>query len=426
MHSSHAPFRRTALAAAAAAAAAALVLAGCSPSGSLSEGGDSGNDASTFKVGILAPMTGFVSASGTDLTQGWDLYWAQNGTTVGSFEVVTVLEDDASSTDTALTKAQRLVTEENVDVIVGPVLASQALVIADYLDQQGVPNLAQSAADDVTQRAFSPFVLRAGAMGGSQSSFAGGQWAYDEGYRTAAALCVDYAFGWETCGGFVSAFTEAGGSVDLQIFYPGDATDLSAYVTQLLSANVDVVFAGTAGGTDSSNFLRSASEFGLLAQTSILANCCTLDQAILQDVGDLALGLKSVSYYAESSPQTAEFVAAFEAAYGNVPGAAAFGAYVTAQILAAAIESLDEKVTGADLVAAIKAADLSVSAWGNASFDDYNNIVGPVMIREVVKRGDGILWNEVVTQFEGVSQFWTYDPAEFLANPPYSPTHTGR
>lgn len=424
MHSSHAPYRRVALAAA---AAAALVLAGCAPSGSLSEGEEgSGSDAGTFKVGVLAPLTGFVSAIGTDLQQGWELYWEQNGTTAGDFEVVTVFEDDASSPDTALTKAQRLVTEEKVDVVVGPVLANQALAVADYLDQQGVANLAQSAADDVTQREFSPLVLRTGAMAGSQTSFPGGEWAYEEGHRTAATLCVDYAFGWETCGGFVSAFTEAGGEVVQQLWYPGDATDLSTYVTQLLTSDVDVIFAGTAGGTDSSNFLRSASEFGLLDQTPVLSNCCTLDQAILTDVGDIALGLNSVSYYAEGAPQVAEFVAAFEEAYGVIPSAYALGAYATAQILAATLEGLDEKVTGEDLIAAIKAADLSDSAFGDVSFDDYNNLVGPVMIREVVKRDDGKLWNEVVEQYEGVSQFWTYDPEQFLAQPPYSQTQTGR
>jgi len=423
MQSSNAP-RRLALAVA---ATAALVLAGCAPSGSLSEGEEGeGGDANTFKVGVLAPMTGFVSAIGTDLQQGWELYWDQNGTTAGDFEVVTVFEDDASSPDTALTKAQRLVTEENVDVVVGPVLANQALAVADYLDQQGVANLAQSAADDVTQREYSPLVLRTGAMAGSQSSFPGGQWAYEEGHRTAATLCVDYAFGWETCGGFVSAFTEAGGTVEQQLWYPGDATDLSTYVTQLLTSGVDVIFAGTAGGTDSSNFLRSASEFGLLAQTPVLSNCCTLDQAILSDVGDLSLGLNSVSYYAEGAPQVAEFVAAFEEAYGVIPSAYALGAYATAQILAATLEGLDEKVTGEELIAAIKAADLSDSPFGDVSFDDYNNLVGPVMIREVVKRDDGKLWNEVVEQYEGVSQFWNYDPEEFLAQPPYSQTQTGR
>jgi branched-chain amino acid transport system substrate-binding protein len=413
----------------AAIAALALVAAGCAPSATLStddETGPSGSTGTTFKVGILAPMTGFVSAIGTDLKQGWELYWELNGTKAGDFDVQTVLEDDASSPDTALTKAGRLVTEEHVDVVVGPVLANQALAVADYLTQQGVPNLAMSSADDITQRDSSPLVLRAGAMAGSQMTFPGGQWAYEEGYRTAATLCVDYAFGWESCGGFVSAFTDAGGTVPLQLWYPGDATDLSTYVTQLLRAKVDVVFAGTAGGTDSSNFLRSASDFGLLAQKPLLTNCCTLDQAIIQDVGDIALGIKSVSGYTEGSPQNAEFDKAFEKRYGVIPSLYALGAYTSAQMLASTLKAAKEKPTGEKLISAIKSADLTGSPWGEVSFDDYNDLVGPVQIRNVVKRPDGKLWNTVVKQYENVSQFWNEDPKEFLAKPPFSTTRTGK
>lgn len=418
--------RRRRFAVIAAAGITALTMAGCAPSSSL--GGDDdepGGDAGTFRVGILAPMTGFVSAIGKDLQQGWDLYWEQNGTEVGGFTVETVLEDDASSAETALTKAARLVNEEKVDVVVGPVLANQALAVGDYLDQEGVANLAQSSADDVTQREQSPLVLRTGAMAGSQTTFPAGQWAYDEGYRTAATLCVDYAFGWESCGGFVSAFTAAGGEVTKQLWYPGDATDLSTYVTQLGNEDVDVIFAGTAGGTDSSNFLRSASDFGLL-DTPLMTNCCTLDQAILQDVGDISLGIKSVSYYAEGGDRVADFVEAFEAEYGVIPSVYAMGAYATAQMLAATLEDADEKPTGADLITAIKAADLSDTVWGDVSFDDYNNIIGPVLVREVSKRDDGQLWNTVIDEFDDVSQFWTFDPEEFLANPPYSTTQTGK
>ncbi len=147
-----------------------LTIAGCAPSSSLEDGGDTG-DENVFRVGILAPMTGFVAAIGTDLEQGWNLFWDENGTEVGNFTVETILEDDASSAETALTKATRLVQEENVDVVVGPVLANQALAVGDHLTQEGVANLAQSSADDITQREASPLVLRAGALAGSQTTF---------------------------------------------------------------------------------------------------------------------------------------------------------------------------------------------------------------------------------------------------------------
>ena len=329
------------------AVALAALLTACAPSAGLA-GDDSTNSAgsgATYNVGVLAPMTSWAGAIGVDMKQGWDMYWNENDGAAGDYTINTIWQDTASDPDTALSKAHLLVEENDVDVVVGPLLASEGLVVGDYLNQEGVANLAQTAADDLTQRLASPLVVRTGSYSGSQMTYPAGAWAADEGYQTAATLCVDYAFGWESCGGFVSAFTAAGGTVDTQLWYPGDASDLSSYVSQLASLDVDVIFIGSAGGTDSSNFLRSASDFGLLTKTPIINNCCTTDQAILQDVGDIALGQLSVSNWAEGNddPIVADFVARYEEAYGVLPSSYAYGMYASAQMLAQAIASSDSK-----------------------------------------------------------------------------------
>ena len=414
---------KTRAAAALTAVVTAMALTACAPSSGLAGSEDDPAESTgDYTVGVLAPMTSWAGAIGVDMQQGWDMYWEENDNKAGDYTVATVWQDTASDPDTALTKARLLVEENSVDTVVGPLLASEGLVVGDYLAQEGVANLAQTAADDLTQRLASPLVVRTGSYSGSQMTYPAGAWAADEGYTSAATLCVDYAFGWESCGGFVSAFTAAGGTVDTQLWYPGDASDLSSYVSQLASLDVDVIFIGSAGGTDSSNFLRSASDFGLLAKTPIINNCCTTDQAILQDVGDIALGQLSVSNWAEGNddPIVADFVAKYEEAYGVLPSSYAYGMYASAQMLAQAIASSDTKLTGEDLVTAVKAVDLSSTIIGGGSLDEYGNIVGPVFLREVVAREDGTLWNTVVEKFDDVSQFWTFEPEAFLANPAFS------
>lgn len=415
--------RKVPVAAGATLAIVALALSACAPSSSLSGGStNSAGDEGVFTVGVLAPMTSWAGAIGVDMQQGWQMFWDEYGDTAGKFNVETVWEDTASDPDTALTKANKLVEEDGVDAVVGPVLASEGLVVGDYLTQAKVANLAQTAADDLTQRLASPLVVRTGAQTSSQSTFVAGDYAAKQGYSTAATLCVDYAFGWESCGGFVSAFTAAGGTVTTQLWYPGDASDLSSYVSQLASLDVDVIFVGSAGGTDSSNFLRAANDFGLLSKTPIINNCCTTDQAILSDVGDIALGQISVSYFAEGNddPAVAEFVTKYEDAYGALPSAYAWGMYASGQMLAEVLEAADTKPTGEDLVTAIKGLDLSTTVIGGGGLDEYGSPVGPVFVREVVKRADGTLVNSVIETYEDVSQFWTFDPKAYLANPPFS------
>jgi len=420
--------RRRAAVAVAAGAAALLALTACAPPSAGQNPSDPGTDDSVFTVGVIASTTGFVAAIGADMNNGWDLFWEQQGTRAGAYEVRTIVEDDASDSTTALTKARRLVEEEHVDIVVGPVLANNSLAVADYLAQEGVANLSQTAADDLTQRRANDTLLRTGSLAASQMTFPGGQYAYDEGYRTAATICVDYAFGWESCGGFASAFLDAGGSISKQLWYPGDATDLSSYVSQLSALDVDVIFAGTAGGTDSSNFVRSAKDFGLLGSVPIINNCCTTDQFILQDVGDMALGLTSVSMFAEGSddPTIAAFVSAYEDKYGSLPSSYALGMYATAQLVAAALENATEKPTGSAFITAAKQADVSDWVWGDASFDEQGNMVGPVYVRTVEERGDGTLWNAPIKTYDAVSQFWKYDPSAYLANPPFSQEFTSQ
>src|SRR5437588_568695 len=56
---------------------------------------------------------------------------------------------------------------------------------------------------------------------------------------------------------------------------------------------------------------------------------------------------------------------------------------------------------------------------GMTAFDEYGNILGNVYIRKVEKK-DGRLVNTNIHTYSNVSQFWTYEPKEFLKQPVYS------
>src|SRR2546421_54065 len=56
---------------------------------------------------------------------------------------------------------------------------------------------------------------------------------------------------------------------------------------------------------------------------------------------------------------------------------------------------------------------------GEWHLDEYGNPVMPIYMRKVERRG-GKLVNAVVKTYPNVSQFWTYDPKQFLVNPVYS------
>ena len=75
------------------------------------------------------------------MKRGWELYWEQNGNTAGGVTVETVFEDDTGDPGVALTKAQRLVEEEGVQFVAGPILANTAYAVADYVAEAGHPDV---------------------------------------------------------------------------------------------------------------------------------------------------------------------------------------------------------------------------------------------------------------------------------------------
>jgi branched-chain amino acid transport system substrate-binding protein len=404
-------------------AALALAASACAPQ----EDGGGDQAGGSVKLGFISPVTGFVAALGTDMRRGWEMYWSQNGGKAGDTTVQTVFEDDTGDPDVALTKARRLVEQEQVQLVAGPILANTAYAVAGYVAGRGLPTVQMTGADDLTQRKFNPLVLRVGYTS-SQSNFPAGQWAYDQGHRRAVTICPDYAFGWESCGGFVSAFVEAGGSITKQVWHPLGTQDFSTYVAQARQANPDVVFVGSAGGPDAILLYKAWTGFGLKDKIPLIGNCCFADQVFLREVGAEALDLQSFTYWVEGrdSPVVQNFVKAYEQQHKEIPSLYAAGAYTMAQVVAEALKKTGGKIEGKAFIDAARQVSLSDSLYGALTFDDTNNVVGPVYLTQVARREDGTLWSVVEQDFPKVSQFGSEGKEAFLQHPVFSRDYTGQ
>lgn len=422
--------RRHAVACLSLVAAAAMALTACAPPGAEPAADEpaAGGDTGTLTVGYISPTTGNFAVAGQEMVDGWNLYWDLNGSKADDIEIKTIVEDDAGNPETSLTKARKLVEQDKVDIIVGPLIANTALAVAEYTASVGIPNLHPVAAsDDLTQRNANDLTVRTGSMGGSQANYPGGEWAATEGgYDTAVTLCADYAFGWESCAGFVQGFTQNGGEVLEQIWFPNSTTDFSTYVSQIQAVDADVVYVATAGGAPGPNFLNAYLDLGLDLD-KVLTNCCAADQGTLRAMGDRILGLKSISYWAEGrdSEAVAEFIEAYkEFSGGKIPGAYVAGGYMTASLVASVLK---EKglVTGSDLVEAIADYTFEDSIFGRVSWDDYNQMIGPVYVREVEKLDDGNLYNVPIATMEDVDQWLGRDPEAAMQQPTYSQDFQG-
>jgi branched-chain amino acid transport system substrate-binding protein len=148
------------------------------------------------------------------------------------------------------------------------------------------------------------------------------------------------------------------------------------------------------------------------------------DQSIIRTLGPEAEGVLSAGHFCEGRDDAAnkKFVADYEKAFGKMPSIYAFSHYSGAMWLAQAFEAIGGKVEDRPrFLEAVRKIKLSASPLGReVSLDKYGNPVYDIYIRKVTRRADGKLWNVPVEVYQGVSQFWKYDPEQYMKQPPYS------
>ncbi|HLT28087.1 MAG TPA: penicillin-binding protein activator [Zeimonas sp.] len=382
-----------------------------------------------IRIGLMAPLSGVVAAGGREIVEGFNLYWEQNGNSAGGRKVEVLVEDDAGNPDTALQKARRLVEQEKVNFLFGNLLANTGLAVASYVKGNGVPYfIPVIAADDLTQRDRVPNVIRVAGYTASQMPRPLADWALKQGYRRIATISQDYTFGHEQCGGFAQVFSEGGGTIVNQFWNPLNTADFSPYLGQLASAKIDAVFAMELGA-DANRFMQQYANFGLKGQLPLLGAQNFTDQSVIRTMGPECEDIVSSAHFAEGSdnPATRKFVEAYSKKYGKMPSLYGFSHYSGAMWIHHAIDAVKGDVESRDaFLDAVRKVVLTDSPLGRpVRLDEYGNPIYDIFIRKVVKNAEGKYWNVPIETYESVSQFWTYDPAEYLKQPPYSRTFQG-
>ena len=373
---------------------------------------------SPMRIGFLTVKTGPLAAGGIQMEEGLTLYLKERGNTLAGRPVTLFTGDSGGAPAIARTKMQELVERDNISCLIGPLATAEALAIDDYIRDKQIPTLSVAAAEDLTQRKANPWFVRATATS-AQCSYPMGDYAAKElKYKRAAMIADDIAYGYELNAGFQRAFEDAGGKVVQKLWPPLVTPDYGTYIGQLKD-NIDVVFMGFAG-SNGFKFFKQYKEYG--KTTPLLGGQTAVDEALLQQMGDEAVGLISACWYSAQidTPVNKKFVDGMNRDYKVDPGFYAAATYVNGAVLEAALNRIGGKIEDkAALMAALRASDKVETARGPVSFDKYGNVVGNVYIRKVAKK-DGKLVNSVIKTYPDAGQFWTYDPDEFLKHPVYN------
>jgi branched-chain amino acid transport system substrate-binding protein len=375
--------------------------------------------AGSMRLGLMTVKTGPLASGGLDMERALVQYLRERNNMLAGRKVDLSVGDSGGVPAQARTKVQELVEKERIHVMIGPLAAGEALAVDDYIRAQQLPTLSVAAAEDMTQRKPNPWFVR-GTSTSSQCAHPLADYCYKQlKYRRMAVIADDIPYGHEMVAGFQRVFEDLGGKIVQKTFPPLTVPDYGTYLAQL-KTNIDGIFLGFAG-SNGFRYVRQFNEYGLRGKVNIVGGMTALDEAVLRNMGDEALGIVTACWYSAeiNNPVNNKFAAAFRAENKYDPGFYAAATYTEAAVLEAALQVVKGKVEDKQaLMKALRGIKVD-TVRGPVQFDQYGNVVGSVYIRKV-ERKQGRLVNTVIETFPNVSQFWTYKPEEFLKNPVYS------
>jgi branched-chain amino acid transport system substrate-binding protein len=378
-------------------------------------------DNAPIRVGFLTIRSGALAAGGKQMEDALKLFLKERNNMIAGRKVELFVGDTAGQPAVTKTKAQELVEKNNVQVIIGPLAAFEALAIDDYIRKSEIPTISPSAgAEDLTQRKPNPWFVRAVGTSAQPSHPMGEYAAKTLNYKRIAIIADDFAFGHEIAAGFQRAFEDNGGKVVQKLWSPLNVADYGTYIGQI-KPNVDAVYAAFAGG-NGIKFVKQYNEYGMKAKIPLIGAMTTVDEGVLKSMGDEALGVVSSGWYtaAIDNPNNKRFVKGINQDYKQDPGYYSIGAYGAALMLEEAVKAVKGKIEDKTaFMAALRNVHLSNDPRGDFSLDALGNPIMNVYIRKV-ERKDGKLVNSVIKTYPAVTQFWTYPKGDFLAKPVYS------
>lgn len=378
----------------------------------------------TIRIGILVALEGAFAAGGADGVRNVDLALRQVNYTIAGRKVETVVAPTDTTPDTTVRQARRLIEQDGVDIILGPLSGSEGIAMRDFAktipDRTVINGI--SGALETTWVDPAPNFYRFN-LDGNQWGYGLGSYVVNEkGWRRIATVAADYSFGYTNFMGFAVDFCKAGGEIAERFWVPLGSSDFGAVIAAL-PEDVDAIYLGV-GGTDAINFLNQYEQAG--AETNLIGGTIMADQTVLTSKGrakDALVGTPTSGPFAidDPSPAWQEYVKLYqdsipEADRFPTPSLFGVGYYVATLAAIQALEAVGGDLSDGQMKfhEALSTMPLA-TPLGTVTLNENRQAAGSVFITEVVEDGQGGLTSVLKARVDGVTQTLGMTADEFRA-----------
>jgi ABC-type branched-subunit amino acid transport system substrate-binding protein len=374
-----------------------------------------------LRIGMTATLVGALTTLGEDGVRGMQIAVKQAGKINGKDVEVIIAPTDASP-DSALRAIRKLVEQDKVDLIVGPLSGSEGIAFRDFAKANPKITIinGSSGALETTFVTPAPNFFRFNLDGAQWMSGLGEYAVKVKGYKKIAILAEDYSFPYTQVQGFALEYCRAGGKITERFWVPLGTKDFGSTIAKLPD-DVDAIFLGLGGG-DAVNFFNQYAQAG--GKAKLIGGSILVDQTVLSSKGNakrMAIGVPSAGPQADTwnDPKWQAWVKAYVDSFPadkrfaspSLTGTAYYNAF---NALFAALRAVNGDLSNnhAKLREALSKLELDAPN-GKIRLDGNRQAIGTNFVYEIVEAANGDLVSKMVKKIDNVSQTLGIAPAAY-------------
>ncbi|HPR77815.1 MAG TPA: ABC transporter substrate-binding protein [Candidatus Limiplasma sp.] len=353
----------------------------------------------TIKIGGIGVLTGPYAMYGVGVKNGVDLYIDEINAAggIGGKKVEMLWEDSEGSPDKAANAYNKLVQNDGVCAILGPVLSGATDAVADLAAADGIPMITASATayDITTDR---PNVFRTCFLDPFQGKVMADFTSQELKATKVAAMYKngdDYSVGLKDA--FVAEAKTLGMEVVDEEASADKDVDFKTQLTNIKDSGAEVVFLAYYGDA-ASYILTQAKELGLSVKF-------TGGDGISNITGSISdKSLLTNMYYSDHFSNSADseivkkYLADYQTKYGEMPSISfSATAYDAAKVLCSAIATVGDPTNASAIVDAIKTSSTE-GVTGTITFDDHNDPIKSAFILNFDAEGNQVFVKQQAPQ----------------------------
>ena len=329
-----------------------------------------------LKIGFIGPLTGVNAKGGKSMKQGMELALEEINAAggVNGHELQAIYEDDEYNATKGKAVAEKLVSKDEVDIVIGSYSSASVMSFMDVTKKAKVPLIVPVAVGKAITESGNDWLFRNCATNNMQITQEMEYLLKNPDFKKYAVISENTDFGKEVAEIITKMVTDKGLElVAVESYSPGD-TDFYSQLTKIGQQKPDVLFLGS-NLTEVSQLVRQAREIGVTAQFAGTGAPSSPEFDKLVDGANE--GMMCTSYFesATTNQLAIDFIKAYKAKYNedaDMFGAATYeAAYIAKEAMMKAGDEISDKVVWRTAVRdALK------------SFKDVPGVQGPTTFNE--------------------------------------------